>query len=170
MSTQPLLSTLHKGMSDGEQFIITLTKNGSGMDLLLVPKLRQSESEIPDSASHIRAALAVPLSLKGFSVGDIDDALIARITKYSTVRNAGTDAFNELVDSIHDATADAKNKTTAQNKANEKDPIVGKDGVGDCEHLSKPSAEAEKVSEPSETTKNDHSGSSESQSVLDFLD
>ena len=111
------LKAIKDSMADGEEIAISITRSGEKVDLLLIPKLSLSDDEVPDKAKQLRAALATPLAFNGMTLEEISADFETRLQKYSSVRSQGLNAFNELIDSIHDATADAKNMAEAEKSA-----------------------------------------------------
>ena len=116
MSTQSLFTILSLSMSDGEQFQINVTKRGDALDLVLIPKLSLGENEVPDDAKGLRAALAAPLAIKGVSPEGIEEVMAERFGRFCSARGKAKDALDDLVDTINDETANAKNKS-AKKKA-----------------------------------------------------
>lgn len=108
------LSAIHSAMADGESINIQLTRRAGSVDLTLIPKMPLSDDEVPDKAKQLRAVLATPLCFTGESLDTISCSFAERLKQYSVARSKGCAVFDELIENIHDATANAKNAAVSE--------------------------------------------------------
>jgi len=124
-SINEFLVALHGAIGEGENFRLNITRKGDSLDIFLIPELSGNDEKIPEEAKQIRAALAMPLLMRGMALNDLAGEFANRMQGYGNVRNAASDTYGELLATLNDAAASAKNtinKNTA--KATEKTKVV----------------------------------------------
>lgn len=117
------LQQLHSAMTDNEQFRLEMTKNGDSLDLIVMPLMADDESKVPEQAKAIRSALSMPLSMRNMPLTEIASDLGDRLSGFGQARSQTTDAYQELLASLNDATANAKNQGSKKTAKKEKEAI-----------------------------------------------
>ena len=106
------MTALHSALgSNDEKFRLDLTRNNNSLDVVLIPQLNDDESKIPEDAKQIRAALAMPLVMRGMSLDTLSNEFAIQITGFGEARQSVKTAYDELLANLKDAKATAKNKT-----------------------------------------------------------
>lgn len=113
------LQQLHSAMTDNEQFRLEMTKNGDSLDVIVMPLMADDESNVPEQVKAIRSALSMPLSMRNMPLTEIASDLGERLSGFGQARSQATDAYQELLASLKDATANAKNQGSKKNTKKE---------------------------------------------------
>lgn len=111
------LNTLHSAMADKERFRMEITREGNGISLIALPMLNDNEADIPEEAKAIRAALSMPFIISSTSIESMAAEFTVKLTGYGQARQTATDAYKTLLDTLKDATAEAKNTTSNKVKS-----------------------------------------------------
>ncbi len=112
------LNTIHSAMADKERFRMEITREGNSISFIALPMLNDNEADIPEEAKTIRAALSMPFIISGTSIETMATEFADKLAGYGEVRQAATDAYQTLLSTLKDATADAKNTTSNKGKTN----------------------------------------------------
>lgn len=120
-SITAFLTALHSAMSDKEKFRLDITRNGDSLDLIVLPMLSDDDSKVPDAAKPVRAALSMPLAMRNMSLDEVGTEFGQRLSGFGEARKEATDAYSELLMSLKDATAAAKNSSTKTTEKGKKD-------------------------------------------------
>lgn len=137
-SIQAFLTALHSAMADGEHFRLDITRNGDSLDIITLPLLGDDEDKVPEEAKPIRSALTMPLAMRNMTMAELTTEFGERLSGYSEARGQATDAYQELLTSLKDAAASAKNTQASTSKKAEK---AGKDKA-DKADKDKPASQA----------------------------
>ncbi len=116
-SIKQFLTALHGAMADKEHFRLDITRNGDSLDIIALPLLSDDESKVPEAAKQIRSALSMPLAMRNMDMDELSAEFGQRLSGYGQARQQVGDAYSELLVSLQDATAAAKN---AKSKADKK--------------------------------------------------
>lgn len=128
------LTALHSALDDNEGYRLDLTRKGESMDIVLIPVLR-GKSDVPEEAKQIRAALAMPLAMRDMTLDALSEEFSNRMRGYGSARNTASEAYDELLATLNDATATAKNtksRKATKGKKKEAAKIVNKDDGDSC--------------------------------------
>ena len=115
-SIKNFLTALHSAMADKEHFRLDITRNGDSLDIIALPLLSDDESKVPEAAKQVRTALSMPLAMRNMSMDELSEEFGQRLSGYGQARNQANDAYSELLASLQDATAAAKNSTSQADK------------------------------------------------------
>lgn len=128
------LAALHSALDDNEGYRLELTRKGESMDIVFIPVLK-GKSDVPEEAKQIRAALAMPLAMRDMTLDALSEEFSERMRGYGNARNTASEAYHELLATLNDATATAKNtksKKTTKGKKKEAAKTVDKNDGGSC--------------------------------------
>ena len=155
---QEFFTALHGAMVEGEKFKVELTKKANSLEVLVLPLLSDKADQVPEAAQSIRAALTLPLVMSGMGLNEIASEFGSRLSGYGDARSYAKDAYDELLASIKDATASAKNKKQDADKK------------ADTQSVSKPETNPESLpdSEPAAEAPTEKESSSAAGGVFDF--
>lgn len=117
------LQQLHGAMANNEQFRVELTKNGNSLDMIVLPLLGDDATKVPQEAQAIRSALSMPLSMRNMSLEELAGDFTNRLSGFGHARTQANTAYQELLATLNDATANAKN-TTAKKGGTEKPATI----------------------------------------------
>ena len=107
-----LIPRLASAMRPGEGLLFSVNAlAGDRIELLLQPKLPEAP-DLPDDAAKIRAALALPLRLTG-TPAEVGDLFLARLDQFQAARADAADAFGDLMQSLKQATGEARQQAAA---------------------------------------------------------
>lgn len=120
-SIKNFLLSLHSSMTNGEQFRIDITRNNDSLDLILLPVLGDNEDKVPEEAKAVRSALSMPLAMRNMTIEELSAEFSLRLSGYGAARQQAGDAYKDLLATLQDATATAKN-TKANTKSKNKEP------------------------------------------------
>jgi len=143
------LQQLHGAMANNEQFRVEFTKAGDSLDVIVLPLIKDDESKVPEDAKAIRSALSMPLSMRNMSLEDIAGDLGQRLSGFGQARSQANDAYQELLASLSDATANAKNTTAKKSKKDTEQAEVTASG----KPTSPPEEKAQEVDDQTTTPK-----------------
>jgi len=115
-SVAAFLAAIHGSLGDGERYRLEIERKGEALDLTVIPLLAGKADEVPEKAKAVRAALALPLTFRGMSVGELAASFASRINGYGDVRRTAQTSYEELIQSIRDAEAEAKNASRPKGK------------------------------------------------------
>jgi PRTRC genetic system protein E len=102
---------IHSSMSEGESFRMDITRKGNSLNIAFIPMLKDDESKIPEEAKQVRAALSMPLVMREMSLETLADEFAKRLQGFGNARSGAVSAYDELLASLQDAKASAKNAT-----------------------------------------------------------
>lgn len=121
-SIKNFLTALHDAMADKEHFRLDITRNGDSLDIIALPLLSDDESKVPEAAKQVRSALSMPLAMRNMSMDELSEEFGQRLSGFGQARQQAGAAYTELLASLQDATAAAKNsKSQVDKKAKIKD-------------------------------------------------
>lgn len=161
-SIKNFLTALHSAMADKEHFRLDITRNGESLDIIALPLLSDDESKVPEAAKQVRTALSMPLAMRNMSMDELSEEFGQRMSGYGQARNQANDAYYELLASLQDATAAAKNSTS---KADKKTKSKDKQEPVETE---KPTETMSAGEVPTETVPPTESGENNSEYKFDF--
>lgn len=115
-SIKQFLNALHGALVDKEHFRLDITRNGDTLDIIALPLLSDDESKVPDAAKQVRSALSMPLAMRNMTMDELSEEFSQRLSGFGQARQQATDAYSELLASLQDATAAAKNSTSKADK------------------------------------------------------
>lgn len=136
------LNSIHGALAESEHLRLDITRSGDSLDIIVLPLLSDDEAKVPEEAKQVRSALSMPLSMRNMSLDELSTEFGERLSGYGQARQQANDSYQELLMSLRDATANAKNsKSKAEAKTK---PKAKKDSPAaqDEEKQSQPTSEA----------------------------
>lgn len=161
-SITAFLTALQASLADKETYRLDVTRNGDSLDIVVLPMLKDDSTTIPAEAQATRAALSMPLAMVGMPMPVLASEFTKRIEGFGEAREAVTDSYSELLATLKDAGANAKNETSKKSK---KSP----DKSSSDEKQSEPETSAATVTTPpAEATSAPSPAPTSGAGVLDF--
>jgi hypothetical protein len=148
------LQQLHGAMANKEQFRVELTKNGDSLDMIVLPLMGDDESKVPEEAKAIRSALSMPLSMRNMSLDEMADDFTSRLSGFGQARTQANTAYQELLATLNDATANAKNNSAKKGKTTQADTSASAEPVSQPKQdAAAPQADAKQDEQPAADSK-----------------
>lgn len=122
----PFFRDLHRATRPGETFRIEVTRTNDSLDVVVIPKLDGDADKVPEDAKPIRAALAMPLAVRGESLDELCASFGDKLAAFGAARGQAVSAYDELLQTLSDAAAGAKNATAKKVKAGSKKTAAAK--------------------------------------------
>ncbi|HDY85810.1 MAG TPA: hypothetical protein ENI26_08105 [Methylophaga aminisulfidivorans] len=137
------LTSIHGALAENENLRLDITRSGDSLDIIVLPLLSDDETKVPEEAKQVRSALSMPLAMRNMSLDELSTEFGERLSGYGQVRQQANDAYQELLMSLKDATANAKNsKSKAEAKTKPKAKNDSPAVQDDEEKQTQPSSEA----------------------------
>lgn len=112
---------LHEALADGESYRLEVSRDGAKLNVAVIPALLKEPEQLPDAAKNVRAALAMPLVFREPSIQALAESFARRLSGYALARSGTQAGFDDLIASLKDAEAEAKNAKNAKQKEGGKD-------------------------------------------------
>jgi PRTRC genetic system protein E len=134
-SVGAFFASVQAAMTDGERLRFEFARKADGqLDLTVIPVLSGDDDDVPEAAKPVRAALAMPLAFRGMSLATLSEGFAARLHGLGAARQTTQAAYDELLQTLRDAEAEAKNQREKKG--------AGKQAVAPKEPALTPEAEA----------------------------
>jgi hypothetical protein len=114
MTVETLLTLLKSALVSNESLTFTIMPHPEGMALLTEAALRK-KVDVPKETEGVRAALGLPLRRVG-SPALLAAELTAKLQGFAEARHEAFDSYSALLNSINEASKEAKVKTTQAGK------------------------------------------------------
>jgi hypothetical protein len=126
-SIQTFFNAIHGSLNDDESYRFDITRDGDSLSIVLIPLLKDDSESVPREAQQIRAALSTPLIIKDMPLAELAGQFEARLSAYGDAYKPAQTAYNELLASLKDAKATAKNTSTKQTGKEPQKAVLSKD-------------------------------------------
>lgn len=147
------LQQLHGAMANNEQFRVELTKNGNSLDMIVLPLLGDDATKVPEEAQAIRSALSMPLSMRNMSLEELAGDFTNRLSGFGHARTQANTAYMELLATLNDATANAKNATAKKGGTEKPATIASGEPTAPPKKEEAPQAEGKQEEQPAADSK-----------------